>query len=41
LSSSHLIQIPLDEATSLADEQSANVTALDEALRRLETIDAR
>ncbi len=36
-----LIQIPLDEATSLADEQSANVTALDDALKMLETIDAR
>jgi RNA polymerase sigma factor (TIGR02999 family) len=36
-----LIQAPLDEATSLADEQSANVAALDEALKILETIDAR
>jgi RNA polymerase sigma factor (TIGR02999 family) len=36
-----LIQVPLDEATSLADEQSANVAALDAALKMLETIDAR
>jgi len=36
-----LIQVPLDEATSLADEQSANVAALDDALKILETIDAR
>ena len=36
-----LIQVPLDEAAGLAQEQSANVTALDEALQRLETIDAR
>jgi len=36
-----LIQVPLDEANSLADEQSANVTAIDDALKILETIDAR
>ena len=36
-----LIQVPLDKATSLADEQAANVAALDEALMRLEMIDAR
>jgi RNA polymerase sigma-70 factor, ECF subfamily len=36
-----LIQVPLDEATSVAQEQAANVTALDDALKRLETIDAR
>ncbi len=36
-----LIQVPLDEATSLADEQSANVVALEAALKMLETIDAR
>ena len=36
-----LIQVPLDEATSLAQEQATNVTALDEALKTLKTIDAR
>jgi RNA polymerase sigma factor (TIGR02999 family) len=36
-----LIQVPLDEANSLAQEQAANVASLDEALQRLETIDAR
>jgi len=36
-----LIQVPLDEATSLADEQSANVEALDDALKILERTDAR
>jgi len=36
-----LIHIPLDEATSVVQEQAANVTALDEALKRLETIDER
>src|ERR1700687_3855700 len=36
-----LIQVPLDEASSLKHEQAANVTALDEALMTLETIDAR
>ena len=36
-----LIQVPLDEANSLANEQAANVAALDDALNILETIDAR
>jgi len=36
-----LIQVPLDEAAGLAQEQAANVTALDEALQRLEATDAR
>jgi RNA polymerase sigma factor (TIGR02999 family) len=36
-----LIPVPLDEAPSLAQEQAANVTALDEALKTLETIDVR
>ena len=36
-----LIQVPLDEAAGLAHEQAANVTALDDALKRLEAIDAR
>ena len=36
-----LIQVPLDETTSLAQEQATNVTALDEVLKRLETIDER
>lgn len=36
-----LIQVPLDDAIGLAHEQAANVTALDEALKTLETIDAR
>ena len=36
-----LIQVPLDEANNLAREQAANVTALDDALQRLETIDER
>jgi len=36
-----LIQVPLDEAASMADEQAANVSALDDALKILETIDAR
>jgi len=36
-----LIQAPLDEAITVADEQSANVAALDDALKILETIDAR
>jgi RNA polymerase sigma-70 factor (ECF subfamily) len=35
------IQVPLDEANSLAQEQAANVAALDEALKTLETIDTR
>jgi RNA polymerase sigma-70 factor (ECF subfamily) len=36
-----LIQVPLDEANSLVQEQAANVAAVDEALKTLETIDAR
>jgi RNA polymerase sigma-70 factor (ECF subfamily) len=36
-----LIQIPLDEATGVVQEQAANVAALDEALQRLEKIDSR
>ena len=36
-----LIQVPLDEATSVAQEQAANVVALDDALKTLETIDVR
>lgn len=35
------IQVSLDEATSVAQEQAANVVALDDALRNLEAIDAR
>lgn len=36
-----LIQVPLDEVESLAQQQAANVVAVDEALQRLEAIDAR
>ena len=36
-----LIQVPLDEAASVAHEQAANVAALDDALKILETIDTR
>ena len=36
-----LIHVPLDEATSVVQEQAANVTAHDEALKRPETIDER
>jgi len=36
-----LIQVPLDEAHNLVEEQAANVTALDDALQRLERIDER
>src|SRR5438045_6606329 len=36
-----LIQVPLDEAAVLEQEQSATVTALDEASQRLETTEAR
>lgn len=37
-----LIHVPLDEATGVVvHEQAANVTALDEALKKLETIDER
>jgi RNA polymerase sigma-70 factor (ECF subfamily) len=35
------IQVSLDEATSVAQEQAANVVALDDALRSLEAIDSR
>ena len=36
-----LIQVPLDEVENLAQQQAVNVVAVDEALRRLEAIDAR
>jgi len=36
-----LIQVPLDEAGDLIQEQAANVSALDDALQRLEAIDER
>jgi len=36
-----LIQVPLDEASTVVQEQAANVAALDDALQRLETIDER
>jgi RNA polymerase sigma factor (TIGR02999 family) len=36
-----LIQVPLDEANSVAQEQAANVAALDEALKKLEIKDER
>lgn len=35
------IQVSLTEATSVSQEQAANVVALDDALKRLEAIDAR
>jgi RNA polymerase sigma-70 factor (ECF subfamily) len=35
------IQVSLNEATSVAQEQAANVVALDDALRSLEAIDSR
>lgn len=35
------IQVPLDEANTLVQEQAANVAALDDALQRLESIDER
>lgn len=35
------IQVPLDEANTVVQEQAANVAALDDALLRLETIDER
>lgn len=35
------IQLPLDEALSVSQEQAANIVALDDALKTLETIDAR
>lgn len=36
-----LIQVPFDEAENLANEQAANVVAVDEALTKLEQIDSR
>src|SRR5216110_286871 len=36
-----MIQLPLDEAMSVAQEQAANVVALDDALQTLATIDPR
>ena len=36
-----LIQVPLDEANAVVQEQAANVAALDDALQRLEAIDER
>jgi RNA polymerase sigma factor (TIGR02999 family) len=36
-----LIQVPLDEANKIIQEQAANVAALDDALQRLEAIDER
>ena len=36
-----LIQVPLDEVDYLAQQQAANVVAVDEALQMLEAIDAR
>jgi hypothetical protein len=35
------IQVPLDKASTVIQEQAANVAALDDALQRLEAIDAR
>jgi RNA polymerase sigma factor (TIGR02999 family) len=35
------IQVPIDEVTTLAQKQAANVVALDDALKTLETIDPR
>lgn len=35
------IQVPLDEANMVVQEQAANVAALDDALQKLETIDER
>jgi len=35
------IQVPLDEANAVVQEQAANVAALDDALQRLETRDER
>jgi RNA polymerase sigma factor (TIGR02999 family) len=37
----NLIQVPLDEASTIVQEQAANVAALDDALQRLETMDER
>ena len=36
-----LIQVPLDDASPLVQEQAGNVIALDEALQNLQAIDAR
>ncbi len=36
-----LMQVPLDEVENLVQHQAANVVAVDEALQRLEAIDAR
>jgi RNA polymerase sigma factor (TIGR02999 family) len=36
-----LIQLPLDQVENLPQQQAANVVAVDEALQRLEAIDAR
>jgi RNA polymerase sigma factor (TIGR02999 family) len=36
-----LIRVPLEEATATADERSADLTALDDALRSLAAIDPR
>ena len=36
-----LIQVPLDVVGNIAQQQAANVVAVDEALQRLEAIDAR
>jgi len=35
------IQVPLDQANTIVQEQAANVASLDDALQRLETIDER
>jgi RNA polymerase sigma factor (TIGR02999 family) len=35
------IQVPLDEANTMAQEEAANVMALDDALKTLQQIDAR
>jgi len=35
------IQVPLDEANAVAQEEAANVVALDDALKMLQQIDAR
>ena len=36
-----LIQVPLDDVKNLAQEQAANVIAVDDALKKLEGLDAR
>jgi len=35
------MQVPLDEASTVVQEQAANVAALDDALQRLEALDER